>query len=382
MCLLLVTLLSNANRSSLFMYSYVFLFSIVVSSCGIKKDTSALKSSNEFAKGFEIAGNYQQKTISIFEEGGRAFNYVIDADSFWMEQAPQVKVKWPIESIALTSTTQVSFLQYLRAEEVISGINGTQYVYDSSVRTRISEEKIVPIGNGQVLDFEAIAIINPSVILLSGYNADEQTLSKLLSLRVVPVFFIEWKESHPLGRTEWIKVLGEMMDRPTIAMEIFGNKLLAYEQLKLGVKVAQPLTVIAGVGYQGVFYSPGGNSYMAALIADAGGTLPWLNDQATGSITVSFEEFYKEGIKADRWINLGLISTQGELLKVDSRFADFKAFKQGQLYNRNKRINAQGWNDFFESSPMNPEKVLADLIQIFSQQPVNPDSLYYYQPLK
>ncbi|NJO02358.1 MAG: hypothetical protein HC880_12310 [Bacteroidia bacterium] len=48
------------------------------------------------------------------------------------------------------------------------------------------------------------------------------------------------------------------------------------------------------------------------------------------------------------------------------RFADFKAFQTGNLYNNNRRASNKGGNEYYLTGIVNPHLILADLVKIFT----------------
>jgi iron complex transport system substrate-binding protein len=68
-------------------------------------------------------------------------------------------------------------------------------------------------------------------------------------------------------------------------------------------------------------------------------------------------------------------------LEEDPRFALFRAYREGKMYNNNRRTNGLGGNDFWESGRANPHKVLADLVAIFHPQILPDHEFVYYQTL-
>ena len=67
--------------------------------------------------------------------------------------------------------------------------------------------------------------------------------------------------------------------------------------------------------------------------------------------------------------------------KADQRFTKFTAYKTGRIYNNNLRMGPGGGNNYYESGPANPHKVLADLIKIFHPELLLDHELYYYKKL-
>ena len=54
--------------------------------------------------------------------------------------------------------------------------------------------------------------------------------------------------------------------------------------------------------YQGVWYLPGGASYQAKIIEDAGGKYIWADDKSAGSLNLSYEEVLAKAHNADIWL--------------------------------------------------------------------------------
>ncbi len=71
----------------------------------------------------------------------------------------------------------------------------------------------------------------------------------------------------------------------------------------------------------------------------------------------------------------------GAVVDYDQKFKGFKAVKEQQLFNNDKRVNAKSGNDYWESGVINPHIILKDLIEIFHPQLIEHD-LYYYRKLE
>lgn len=103
------------------------------------------------------------------------------------------------------------------------------------------------------------------------------------------------------------------------------------------------------------------------------GTLEW---------PLSFEVVAPEALKADFWLNIGYVNSKREMTARDNRFADFRPFKNGNVYNYNKRTNDAGANDYWESGAVNPQLVLSDLIRILHPELLPKHELVYYHQFK
>ena len=127
---------------------------------------------------------------------------------------------------------------------------------------------------------------------------------------------------------------------------------------------------------------PGGESYAAILLRDAGADYLWADTPGTGANPLAFEEVFDAAKEANFWLNVGFAGDLASLLMMDERYADFDAFAEGKVYNYNKRVNANGGMDYFESGAARPDLVLADLVAIFHPGLLPEHDFYYYQHLQ
>jgi iron complex transport system substrate-binding protein len=91
------------------------------------------------------------------------------------------------------------------------------------------------------------------------------------------------------------------------------------------------------------------------------------------------EEAFIWASTADIWLNVGTVRSKNEIVAADSRFAKFRIFNEGKIYNNNKRMSPGGGNDFWESGVIAPDVILTDLIQVFHPGLLNSDTLTYYR---
>ena len=67
--------------------------------------------------------------------------------------------------------------------------------------------------------------------------------------------------------------------------------------------------------------------------------------------------------ETDIWIGTQEKSLEA-LLQQNNKYQLFKAFKEGNVYNINKRTNQNGGNDYWESAVARPDLLLKDMIKI------------------
>jgi iron complex transport system substrate-binding protein len=295
-------------------------------------------------------------------------------------------IEIPIRSLAAMSSMHVGLLDFLNANQVLTGLGSLQYVYSPQVIKLIDEGKIAEVGRNEGLNEELLVSMHPDLIMTMGNPGAGLSHYKTLDEAGIPVMInSEWVETTPLARAEWVKLMAALLNKEALVNQKFSVVEKEYRRLTLLAKQikAHP-TVLSGLNTKDAWFIPGGDSYMARFFSDAGADYHWNSMKSTGSLSLSFESVYPIALKADYWMNVGFDkkNKKGDVLALDARYSDFKAYKSGQMYSYNNRVNDKGSNDFFESGNVNPHTVLADLIKIFHPDLLPEHKLVYYKKLE
>ena len=232
----------------------------------------------------------------------------------------------------------------------------------------------------QQMDYEKLLMTNPDLLIKSNYSDDFDFDEKLRNTEITTLLFSDWKETNPLGRAEWIKVLGLFVQKEARADSIFKEIEKNYIALRDSVKfITSKKSVLLGAPYKDVWYMPSGDSYKAKLLSDAGVNYKWKDEKGSGSLALSLESVIKEQAESDVWIE-SPYKTYANLMAQDSRYKIFKAFKQKEVYHYKKQIRPDGANNYWERGVGRPDELLGDLIGVFYKN--NDGALKYYQRLK
>ena len=190
----------------------------------------------------------------------------------------------------------------------------------------------------------------------------------------------DYLENEPLGRAEWIKFFSLFYKREDLASEIFKRITLRYESIKQkALSLEDPPSVFVGLPWKDTWYIPGGESFAAKFIEDAGGSYVYKDLQTTEAEPNDLESVYSRILDADIWLNAGVAKDLQSILNHDERLGNIQAFEKGDVFNNNQRSNPNGGNDYWESGNINPDRILNDLVNIFSG---DIDSLFYYKRLR
>jgi len=107
----------------------------------------------------------------------------------------------------------------------------------------------------------------------------------------------------------------------------------------------------------------------------------WKNESNSGSLALNFENVLKNQNNAEFWIDVPF-ENKSQLSEMDLRYKLFKAYKNSNLFNNLKRSEKSGANDYWEYAFVRPDILLNDLINIFHNDSVTNNDLFFYQRLK
>jgi iron complex transport system substrate-binding protein len=114
------------------------------------------------------------------------------------------------------------------------------------------------------------------------------------------------------------------------------------------------------MNYGGVWYAPGGNSFTAHLIKDAGGCYLWASDTSR-ELTFTLEEIMLVADSADVWVNPGAFASAEDMLAAEPRIKHIRAFREKRVCQNDGRKGPGGGNDFYESAVAYPAELLQSL---------------------
>ena len=276
--------------------------------------------------------------------------------------ADYVRLEVPIgQAICMTSLQLSNFIR-LGACYRVAGITSTRHLFNKEMNERLKSGKTVKIGIEGNFDNELIMSINPDIIFISPFKRGGYDALRETDIPLVP--HLGYKELTPLGQAEWIKLVGMFLGMEEKAAQEFGAMEARYKELKqLAEGVKSRPVVFSGEIRGGNWYAVGGRSFLAELFRDAGADYFLKDDPRSGGVTLDFETVYSMAADADYWRIVNSYPddfSYGALKSLDPRYADFKAFKEKQVVYCNMRQKP-----FYESMPMEPEVVLADLIHAF-----------------
>lgn len=363
---------------------------ISVLSCHKKQLTIPSKTANEvhYANGLEIH-RYEKFTImkvtKPWPNATKVFTYICANNKKNVPDSlsSHTFIKTPITRIVATSTTHISSLATFGNTEVIKGFPHLEYISNEVVREQISQGLITELSDNESLNFEKTIDLKPELII--GLSIDNETAKfNQFEKAGIPVLYnADWVETSPLGKAEWIKFFGVLLDKQNEANEHFNLIVTNYNNAKNLVKNINKLpTVLSGAMYQDVWYAPQGESWMAAFVADAKGNYLWKNTKGTGSTSLSLESVLEQSATATFWIGPGQFTSYNEMEASNKHYKEFHAFKNKNVFSYSMKKGSTGGIIFYEDAANRPDIVLKDLIYILHPNLIKNYTPTYIEALK
>lgn len=289
----------------------------------------------------------------------------------------------PVRKIVCLSSTHLGFLRELGSLEVVAGVSLPQHAADAEIRERIAAGAVAALGEGAQLDVERLIELDPDAVLAFGVaEADLDPFGPVRRAGIPVVLCADYTERTPLGRAEWIRFFGMLVGKEEEADRRFAEIRSSYRALAERARQASPKpTVLVNASFQGVWYLPGGESYMARFLEDAGARYLWSDDRSARVLRLDFESALVQGAEADYWLHPGVWSSLADGLANDERYRLFRAFREGRVYNHNKLGDVVQGNDFYERGAVRADLVLADLVWIFHPDLVEGHAPVWYHRL-
>lgn len=247
----------------------------------------------------------------------------------------------PLSRLIVMSTSHIGFLRAIGGEDAIVGVSGAEYVYDSTVRARIGEGRILDIGYDASPDYEKIMALKPELVLTYSVSpVKSQFLTKLESLGISTFTVNEHLESHPLARASYVRLFGALTGNMSAADSVLAVVSKNYQALRDSVKALMTVPgegpqsadaeqricarkILVNIPYKDQWFIPGQENYLSHLVRDAGGEILGSEPGTSISGQISVERAYSLSKEASLWLNVGWCRTLDQLLSVNPLFGDF-----------------------------------------------------------
>lgn len=378
----------------IFFYKILLFLTIVqLVSCKNAEETTAATqelSSNqiEYATSLSI---YKQDGYSIVKvnnpwpKANKKFTYILKEKGAIVPDSLQKynTISVPIQSIVVTSTTNIPFLEMLQTESKLIGFPHTDYVSSEKTRKLIDAGKVKNIGQNERLNVEQLIDLNPDAIVTYGIDNNNPMIDNLEKSGLKVLIQADWMEQSPLGKAEWIKLYGALFGKEQEAKTEFDAIVKNYnDAMQLVANTKAQGTVLYGSMYQDQWFVANGKSWVAQFMKDAKSNYLWASIPGSGSTPLSFEQILEKGKSANYWITTGSFKSYAEMKNSNPHYSQFDAFAKKNVYSLESKIGATGGTIYYELAPSRPDLVLKDFIKIFHPETLPNYSFTFAEKIK
>ena len=184
----------------------------------------------------------------------------------------------PVEKIVCMSTTHASMISALGKTGSIKGLSGANLAYSQEITELVEQRQIEEVGYESNLNTEVLIKIFPDLVMMYGIGSESVGhINKMKEIGIKTMFNADYLEENPLGKAEWIKLFSELYCKRDIADSIFTSIANEYDSLKNFINhniTHRPLTLL-GLPFKDTWFISPGNSFISAMIHDAGGEYLW-----------------------------------------------------------------------------------------------------------
>lgn len=302
----------------------------------------------EFATGFDVF-TYQDgyEIINVYESG----QYLLVPEG---KTAPEgldpdiVVLQKPLDKIYLAASSSMALFHAIDSLDSIrlSGIQESGWYIEQAAEAMKSGD-ILFAGKYSEPDYELMVEEGCDLAIESTMILHTPKVKEMIELMGIPVFTDRSSyEAHPLGRTEWVKLYGAMMDKDEEAKTFFDEQTKVIEKLK-DFPNTEKTVAFFFINSDGSAVVRKPTDYVPKMIEIAGGRYIFdsLDDEEEtkrSSVPMTMEEFYATAIDADYLVYNGTIDnpleSMDDLFAKSELFHDFKAVKEGNVWSVGKYL--------------------------------------------
>lgn len=355
--------------------------------CNNKKvkneDTVIAEYKTQYAKGFEVKkyADYTQITVHDPWNTSRILqNYILVDKSIELPaNLPEgTIIRTPLTKVAVYSTIHCTTLKELGKLDIIKAVCQPEYINIPEIKDGVAKGEIENIGMSISPDVEKIIILSPEVIFAEPVTG--QTYGNITKTKIPIIETPDYTETCPLGRAEWIRLYSLLVGEEALGDSLFNETVKKYNAIKEQVKnTTNRPSVLMDFRIGSKWDIPGGKSFIAKMIADAGGIHPWHENESTTFLPLAFEAVLDKAGEADLW----LVKSYGDqdmtyrdIIREYKPYSYLKPYKERKIWGCNTK-----YIRYYEDLPIHPDRILKDFAAIFHPELFPDYSPIYYKPL-
>ena len=380
------------NRKTLL--CLIIMLALLLTGCGAENNTQHAGAWADMQPTGHMDLQYATQFQVDYYDGGYALITIQDSDKLLLvpEQAEVPEgldsditvLQQPLENLYVAASSAMDLFSGLDALDQVRMTSTKQSDWSlPEVQQTMENDDLLYVGKYNTPDYEQILAENCGLAIESSmiYHNPE-TQEQLESLQIPVLVERSSYETHPLGRMEWIKLYGLLLDKTEEAEQYFDERVQQLDTILSDKQTDKTVAFfyISSNGYVNV-HKPG--DYISKMIELAGGSyVPTAEDlqveeNALSTMNMQMEAFYAAAQDVDYIIYNsaidGELETMDQLLEKSPLLADFKAVK-------NQNVWCTGKNMFQQTT--GAADMIADLHAVVTDQAAGKDQLTFLHRLK
>ena len=257
-----------------------------------------------------------------------------------------IVIHQPLERIYMAATSPMALFDAIDSLDTIrlSGETANNWYVQDAVDA-MNAGMMIFAGKYSEPDYELLVSENCDLAVESTMILHAPKVQEMIEMLDIPVFIDRSSyETQPLGRTEWIKLYGAMLNKEKEASEFFANQAGVVENLK-DFQNTEKTVAFFYINTSGAAVVRNPEDYISNMIELGGARNAFRDlqdDSGKTSVPITMEQFYDTAENADYLIyNASIdstVKTLDDLLAKDSMFADYKAVKEGNVWTTEKSM--------------------------------------------
>ena len=312
---------------------------VVETAAADKNDLTVVRSMElQYANNFAV--DYCANGCKIITDGaGQKFLWVPEGGEAPDDTGDMTVLQAPLTKLGCFSTTHATLFHAIGALDKVSLVTTDKDKWHiEQVAQQIEDGTTTYVGKNSAPDYELISAAAPQIILISAntMHGSDEVLAKLDELGIPYIADSQHLENHPLGRVEWVKLVGALLDMEEEADAYFDEEVQRVNAVAESVAgESEHPTILQTYIFKGTVYVRNGGDYVNKMLELAGGTYPFaeLEPGQGGNTKMTVEEFYQGAVDAEILIYDNTsdvsVSTVADILANGDYLADMKAIQEG-----------------------------------------------------
>lgn len=291
-----------------------------------------------------------QFSVDYYEDGSKLLSLangqkflIIPENADIPDELPAgiVPLKQPVRNIYLAATAAMCLFDALDSLDSIR-LSGTKEDgwYIENARQAMQDGKIIYAGKYSEPDYELLLKNRCSLAVESQMIGHASEVKDKLEELGIPVLIdLSSSEPHPLGRTEWIRLYGVLMNEEEKADALFREQK-EYLTDVLSAENTGKTAAFFHISSSGRVVVRKSGDYVSKMIELAGGKYVFDSigdpEKSTSTVTIDMETFFAGAKDADVIIYnstiAGEVNSIQELITKSGLLAEFKAVKDGNVW--------------------------------------------------